>query len=162
MINFLESGVFPGGRGGAEYHPRSQTPVYIPAVTKQSHLQPGKRIRHSAIQQDHAADLNLRRKGAEAAGQTASGTERRNVPGTGRHQGLHHGPDLHRGFPHAGTFPSSRPSWPAYREKFPNIELHLVEGNSSELSTSLIRGDIDLIIDLLPFKAGKCRNRPHL
>lgn len=42
---------------------------------------------------------------------------------------------------------------PAYREKFPNIELHLVEGNSSELSTYLIRGDIDLIIDLLPFKA---------
>ena len=42
---------------------------------------------------------------------------------------------------------------PVYREKFPNIELHLVEGNSSELSTSLIRGDIDLIIDLLPFKA---------
>lgn len=42
---------------------------------------------------------------------------------------------------------------PAYKEKFPNIELHLVEGNSSELSTCLIRGDIDLIIDLLPFKA---------
>lgn len=42
---------------------------------------------------------------------------------------------------------------PAYREKFPNIELHLVEGNSSELSTALVRGDIDLIIDLLPFKA---------
>lgn len=42
---------------------------------------------------------------------------------------------------------------PVYKEKFPNIELHLVEGNSSELSTYLIRGDIDLIIDLLPFKA---------
>lgn len=42
---------------------------------------------------------------------------------------------------------------PAYKEKFPNIELHLVEGNSSELSAALIHGDIDLMIDLLPFKA---------
>lgn len=41
---------------------------------------------------------------------------------------------------------------PAYREEFPNIELHLVEGKSSELCTALIRGDIDLLIDLLPFK----------
>lgn len=41
---------------------------------------------------------------------------------------------------------------PAYREEFPSIELHLVEGNSSELTTALIRGDIDLLIDLLPFK----------
>lgn len=42
---------------------------------------------------------------------------------------------------------------PAYKQKFPNIELHLVEGNSSELSTALIHGEIDLMIDLLPFKA---------
>ncbi|MEY8354331.1 LysR family transcriptional regulator [Lachnospiraceae bacterium 54-53] len=42
---------------------------------------------------------------------------------------------------------------PAYKKKFPNIELHLVEGNSSELSAALIHGDIDLMIDLLPFKA---------
>lgn len=42
---------------------------------------------------------------------------------------------------------------PAYKEKFPNIELHLVEGNSQELSTALIHGEIDLMIDLLPFKA---------
>lgn len=42
---------------------------------------------------------------------------------------------------------------PAYKEKFPNIEFHLIEGNSSELSTALIHGDIDLLIDLLPFKA---------
>ena len=42
---------------------------------------------------------------------------------------------------------------PAYKQKFPNIELHLVEGNSSELGTALIHGEIDLMIDLLPFKA---------
>lgn len=42
---------------------------------------------------------------------------------------------------------------PAYKEKFPNIELHLIEGNSQELSTALIHGEIDLMIDLLPFKA---------
>lgn len=42
---------------------------------------------------------------------------------------------------------------PAYRQMFPNIEIHLVEGNSSELSTALLHGEIDLMIDLLPFKA---------
>lgn len=49
---------------------------------------------------------------------------------------------------------------PAYREKFPNIELHLVEGNSSELSSALIHGEIDLLIDLLPFKAENVETVP--
>lgn len=49
---------------------------------------------------------------------------------------------------------------PAYKEKFPNIELHLVEGNSSELSSALIHGDIDLMIDLLPFKAENVESVP--
>lgn len=49
---------------------------------------------------------------------------------------------------------------PAYREKFPNIELHLVEGNSSELSNALIHGEIDLMIDLLPFKAENVETVP--
>lgn len=49
---------------------------------------------------------------------------------------------------------------PAYREKFPNIELHLIEGNSSELNTSLIHGEIDLMIDLLPFKAENIETVP--
>ncbi len=49
---------------------------------------------------------------------------------------------------------------PAYKEKFPNIELHLVEGNSSELSSALIHGDIDLLIDLLPFKAENVETVP--
>lgn len=49
---------------------------------------------------------------------------------------------------------------PAYKEKFPNIELHLVEGNSSELSSALIHGDIDLMIDLLPFKAENVETVP--
>jgi DNA-binding transcriptional LysR family regulator len=49
---------------------------------------------------------------------------------------------------------------PSYREKFPNIELHLVEGNSSELSSALIHGEIDLMIDLLPFKAENVETVP--
>lgn len=49
---------------------------------------------------------------------------------------------------------------PAYKEKFPNIELHLIEGNSSELSSRLIHGEIDLMIDLLPFKAENVENVP--
>ena len=41
---------------------------------------------------------------------------------------------------------------PAYREQFPNIDLHLIEGNSSELDNRLIHGDVDLIIGMLPFR----------
>jgi DNA-binding transcriptional LysR family regulator len=40
---------------------------------------------------------------------------------------------------------------PYYNEKFPNIKLHLLEGNSKELDTALLRGDVDLIIGMLPF-----------
>lgn len=41
---------------------------------------------------------------------------------------------------------------PVYKERFPNIELKLVEGKSSELAADMIHGDVDLIIDMLPFK----------
>lgn len=41
---------------------------------------------------------------------------------------------------------------PAYQERFPGIDLHLVEGNSSELAAGLLHGDVDLVIDMLPFK----------
>ncbi len=41
---------------------------------------------------------------------------------------------------------------PVYKERFPNIDLKLVEGNSSRLAADLLHGDVDLIIDLLPFK----------
>lgn len=41
---------------------------------------------------------------------------------------------------------------PVYRDQFPGIDLRLVEGNSSELANSLLHGEIDLVIDMLPFK----------
>lgn len=40
---------------------------------------------------------------------------------------------------------------PIYRERFPNIDLRLLEGNSTEMAAALLHGDIDLMIDLLPF-----------
>lgn len=40
---------------------------------------------------------------------------------------------------------------PYYNEKFPNINLHLLEGNSKELDAALLKGDVDLIIGMLPF-----------
>lgn len=40
---------------------------------------------------------------------------------------------------------------PDYSEKFPNIHLHLLEGNSKELDAALIKGEVDLIIGMLPF-----------
>lgn len=42
---------------------------------------------------------------------------------------------------------------PVYQSEFPGIELHLIEGNSSELANDLLHGNIDLMIDLLPFTA---------
>ncbi|MCI8515926.1 MAG: LysR family transcriptional regulator [Hungatella sp.] len=41
---------------------------------------------------------------------------------------------------------------PLYKERFPGIELHLKEGNSTELDADLLHGDVDLIIGLLPFR----------
>lgn len=41
---------------------------------------------------------------------------------------------------------------PLYKEQFPNIDLQLIEGNSSELDAGLLHGEIDLIIGMLPFK----------
>ena len=40
---------------------------------------------------------------------------------------------------------------PAYQAQFPGIELRLVEGNSSQLASDLLHGNVDLMIDLLPF-----------
>ncbi|AQR96198.1 MULTISPECIES: LysR family transcriptional regulator [Clostridium] len=40
---------------------------------------------------------------------------------------------------------------PLYNEKFPSISLHLFEGNSKELDAALFRGNVDLIIGMLPF-----------
>jgi len=49
---------------------------------------------------------------------------------------------------------------PIYKERFPNIELKLVEGNSSELDNGLLHGDIDLIIGMLPFKVENVETVP--
>ncbi len=41
---------------------------------------------------------------------------------------------------------------PVYREQFPNIDLCLVEGNSTMLDNDLLHGDVDLIIGMMPFR----------
>ncbi|MCI8838178.1 MAG: LysR family transcriptional regulator [Hungatella sp.] len=41
---------------------------------------------------------------------------------------------------------------PVYQERFPGIDLHLREGNSTELDADLLHGDVDLIIGMLPFQ----------
>lgn len=48
---------------------------------------------------------------------------------------------------------------PLYKEQFPNIDLQLIEGNSSELDAGLLHGEIDLIIGMLPFSR-KHRDSP--
>lgn len=49
---------------------------------------------------------------------------------------------------------------PLYKEQFPNIDLHLVEGNSSELDKGLLFGTVDLIIGMLPFKVDNVETVP--
>lgn len=49
---------------------------------------------------------------------------------------------------------------PVYREQFPNIELHLREGNTRELDSELLHGEVDLIIDMLPIKGENIETVP--
>lgn len=49
---------------------------------------------------------------------------------------------------------------PRYKERFPNIHLHLVEGNSSQLDNDLLHGEVDLIIGMLPFKVDDVETVP--
>ena len=49
---------------------------------------------------------------------------------------------------------------PVFKDRFPNIDLKLVEGNSSELADDLLHGNIDLIIDMLPFKVENVETVP--
>ena len=49
---------------------------------------------------------------------------------------------------------------PVYKERFPNIELRLEEGNSSELADDLLHGNIDLLIDMLPIKVENVETVP--
>lgn len=49
---------------------------------------------------------------------------------------------------------------PVYKERFPGIQLHLKEGNSSELDADLLHGDVDLIVGLLPFKVENIETVP--
>lgn len=49
---------------------------------------------------------------------------------------------------------------PIYKECFPNIDLHLIEGNSTELDNDLIHGNVDLIIGMLPFRVENIETVP--
>lgn len=49
---------------------------------------------------------------------------------------------------------------PAYRERFPNIDLKIMEGNTSEVDTALLRGDVDLVIGMLPFRVENTETVP--
>ena len=49
---------------------------------------------------------------------------------------------------------------PVYQERFPGIDLHLKEGNSIELDSALLHGDVDLVIGLLPFKVENVETVP--
>lgn len=47
-----------------------------------------------------------------------------------------------------------------YKDQFPGIDLKLVEGNSSELASGLLHGQIDLVIDMLPFRVENIETVP--
>lgn len=49
---------------------------------------------------------------------------------------------------------------PDYNEAFPNITLHLLEGNSKELDAALHNGNVDLIVGMLPFNVENVETLP--
>lgn len=49
---------------------------------------------------------------------------------------------------------------PDYSERFPNITLHLLEGNSKELDVALFNGDVDLIVGMIPFNVQNIETVP--
>lgn len=49
---------------------------------------------------------------------------------------------------------------PIYKERFPHIDLRLVEGKSSELAGDLLHGDVDLVFDMLPFRVENVETVP--
>lgn len=49
---------------------------------------------------------------------------------------------------------------PVYKERFPNIDLRLVEGKSSDLANDMLHGEVDIIIDMLPFKVENVETVP--
>ena len=49
---------------------------------------------------------------------------------------------------------------PAYRSRFPNIDLNILEGNTSQLETALLHGDVDLVIGMLPFRVENIETVP--
>ncbi len=49
---------------------------------------------------------------------------------------------------------------PSYKERFPGIDLKLVEGNSLSLADDLLHGRVDLVIDILPFRGENIETVP--
>ena len=49
---------------------------------------------------------------------------------------------------------------PAYRKRFPNIDLNILEGNTAQLEAALLHGDVDLVIGLLPFRVENIETVP--
>lgn len=49
---------------------------------------------------------------------------------------------------------------PIYKEQFPNIDLKLVEGNTTDLDHDLLHGKIDLVIGMLPFRVENVETVP--
>ncbi|OBR92819.1 MULTISPECIES: LysR family transcriptional regulator [Clostridium] len=73
--------------------------------------------------------------------------------------------DFKRGDLYIGISPTRGLSFlpeilPDYSEKFPNIHLHLFEGNSKELDLALLNGDVDLIVAMLPFNVENVETIP--
>ena len=49
---------------------------------------------------------------------------------------------------------------PAYRKRFPNIDLNILEGNTAQLEAALLHGDVDLVIGMLPFRVENIETVP--
>lgn len=68
--------------------------------------------------------------------------------------------DLHIGVSHTRGRAFLPEILPDYNERFPNIALHLLEGNSKELEVALFNGEVDLIVGMLPFNVENIETVP--
>ena len=49
---------------------------------------------------------------------------------------------------------------PAYRDRFPNIDLKILEGNTAQMEAALLHGEVDLVIGMLPFRVENIETVP--
>ena len=156
---FSESGIFSCGCRGTKLYKSCQTALHFPAVPEQPYFQPGKEFDIALFHRTTPLTFNLCRAGS------GKGPERSWNCGEETYHEIADIKDFSKGkliigMSHTRGRKILPEILPLYKEQFPNIDLQLIEGNSSELDAGLLHGEIDLIIGMLPFKVENIETVP--